>query len=139
MNLKLISIRLLLLFVTVFLYLILQMRFVYRPLEIFTVLEKVDKVIQNSGGFGIRKNVDVSLPVFLSSVHGTEGLTRKILINELFVSEVSCKAIVIDAWQIACPITILPANACSYGQWDTPLCILKQKRLLDTSTRFAES
>lgn len=79
MNLILISIRVLLLFVTVFLYLILQMRFVYRPLEIFTVLEKVDKIIQNSGGFGIRKTVDVSLPVFLSSVHGTEGLTRKFL------------------------------------------------------------
>lgn len=72
------------------------------------------------GGLGVLKIVDVSLPVFLSLVHGTKELTKKILINTLVYSEVLCKAIAVDAWQIACFSTVLFANPFSQRQWDAP-------------------
>ena len=90
------------------------------------------------GGLGVRKISSISLPAFISSVHGTDKLIRKILPITLINFEVPCLAEAINAWKVTCPNTDLPANPSSQRQWDEPLCRVIRKNLIDTSITSAE-
>ena len=90
------------------------------------------------GGLGIRKISSVSLPAFLSSVHSTEKLTRKILASILVDFEVPYLTDAVNAWKIACPSSILPDNPSSQRQWDEPLYSLVRNELISTSNNAAE-
>ena len=126
------------------------------------VLDKVDQIIRSTltsilnvalddrawqqaalpirmGGLGVRKISSVSLPAFLSSVHSTDTLTRKILSSSALVDvEVPCLTDALDAWKMATPNTDLPGNRCSQRQWDGPLCSTIRNNLLNTCNSAAE-
>ncbi|KAF9794645.1 hypothetical protein SFRURICE_006862 [Spodoptera frugiperda] len=76
------------------------------------------------GGLGVRKISSISLPAFLSSVHSTSELVRKILSPSLASFEVPCLTDAVEAWKMACPLTDLPVHPSSQRQWDVPLCVL---------------
>ncbi|KAJ8722193.1 hypothetical protein PYW08_004595 [Mythimna loreyi] len=125
------------------------------------LLEKVDQIIRNTlssilnvalddrawqqatlpirlGGLGVRKISSISLPAFLSSVHGTETLTRNILSSSLVDVEVPCLSDALIAWKMACPNTDLPDNLSSQRQWDVPLCSATRNNLINSSSSTAE-
>ncbi|KAF9797495.1 hypothetical protein SFRURICE_008743 [Spodoptera frugiperda] len=67
-----------------------------------------------------------ALQTFLSSVHSTSELVRKILSPSLASFEVPCLTDAVEAWKMACPLTDLPVHPSSQRQWDVPLCSIIQ-------------
>ncbi|KAJ8719299.1 hypothetical protein PYW08_011474 [Mythimna loreyi] len=90
------------------------------------------------GGLGVRKITSISLPAFISSVHGTEKLIRNILISTLINFDVPCLTEAVNAWKVACPNSKIPGNPSSQRQWDEPLCKVVQQNLFSTSSSTAE-
>lgn len=90
------------------------------------------------GGLGIRKISCISLPAFLSSVHGTKDLIHNILGKCSQNFEITGFNEAIGSWKIACPDTNLPKALFSQRLWDEPLCELIRKNLLNTSINSAE-
>ena len=76
---------------------------------------------------------------FLSTVHSTENLTRKILSPSLVDQfEVPCFSGAEDAWKLGCPNTDWPKKPFSQRQWDEPLCKSVRNNLINTSTNTAD-
>ncbi|KAJ8704030.1 hypothetical protein PYW07_013330 [Mythimna separata] len=90
------------------------------------------------GGLGIRKISSISLPAFVSSVHGTEKLIRNVLSSSLINFNVPCFTEAIYTWRLTCPNSNPPDDPSSQRRWDEPLCRVVQENLIALSTTPAE-
>ena len=93
-----------------------------------------------SGGLGIRKSIDISLPCFISSALSARPLVEAILssITDLAPFEVSTE---IEIWKARGQGLVEPEGELGFRQraWDSQLINLTQKTLLDEADQFARA
>ena len=93
-----------------------------------------------SGGLGIRKSTDISLPSFISSALSASSLVEAILSSVTDLAPFEIPA-VIELWKARGPGLVEPEGEYGFRQraWDRPLIALIQKSLLESADQFARA